>query len=41
VSERDQELLERYGCSSGTRSPACGNYYEPRRYYYRARRHRR
>ena len=41
VSERDYELLERYGCSSGTRSPACGNYYAPRRYYYRARRHRR
>jgi hypothetical protein len=39
VSERDQELLERYGCLSGTRSPACGNYYVPRRYY-RARRHR-
>ncbi len=23
VSERDAELLERYGCLSGTRSPVC------------------
>ncbi len=25
VSERDAELLQRYGCTSGTRSWACGN----------------
>lgn len=25
VSERDAELLERYGCSSGTRSAFCGD----------------
>lgn len=24
VSARDRELLERYGCLSGTNSPACG-----------------
>ncbi len=39
VSERDAELLQRYGCESGTRSPACrsGNHYRP--YYGRHRRH--
>lgn len=40
VSERDAELLERWGCSSGTRNPVCGNYDRPTRRYYRPRRHR-
>jgi hypothetical protein len=26
VSERDAELLQRYGCESGTKSPACPGY---------------
>ena len=33
ISSRDKELLERYGCLSGTNSPACGPAYrheEPR-----------
>ena len=41
VSERDAELLQRYGCESGTNSPACPGYrsrgythhYYSRRYY--------
>ena len=39
VAERDAELLERYGCTSGTRSPACGprhsgyRYYQPRHHH--------
>ena len=41
VSERDAELLERYGCLSGTNSPAC---HGGRRYYrhhtYKHHRHR-
>jgi hypothetical protein len=40
VSERDTELLERYGCSSGTRSAACGDRYDRPRRYYRSKRHR-
>ena len=39
VSERDAELLGRYGCSSGTRSAACGYDQRPR-HYYRSKRHR-
>ena len=33
VSERDAELLERYGCESGTRSAFCQRLAHPRRYY--------
>ena len=41
VTERDAELLQRYGCESGTNSPACPGYrdrgythhYYSRRYY--------
>jgi hypothetical protein len=36
VSARDAELLQRYGCYSGTRSPYCHGYHA--RHYYRARR---
>lgn len=36
VSARDAELLQRYGCYSGTRSPYCHGYRA--RHYYRARR---
>jgi hypothetical protein len=32
VSERDAELLERYGCLSGTRNPICERP-DARRYY--------
>jgi hypothetical protein len=38
TNARDAELLERYGCLSGTRSPACAPYHKRR--YYRSRRHR-
>lgn len=48
VSERDAELLERYGCLSGTDSPACHQGYSGYRYarprghrHYHHRRHRR
>ncbi|MGO4685659.1 hypothetical protein [Hyphomicrobium sp. 2TAF46] len=39
TNARDAELLHRYGCESGTRSPACrsGNQYRP--YYGRYRRY--
>lgn len=30
VSERDKELLGRYGCESGTRSPSCQNEQRPK-----------
>jgi hypothetical protein len=40
ISERDAELLERYGCLSGTGNPACGGWHPERRRYYRGRRHR-
>jgi hypothetical protein len=44
VSERDAELLERYGCTSGTNNPVCGEGYRGYRYYkqrgYKHRRHR-
>ncbi len=39
TNARDAELLHRYGCESGTRSPACGNG-RPEHYYY-SRRYRR
>jgi len=46
VSERDAELLQRYGCTSGTNSPACYQQgYNGYRYYkhrsYKHRKHRR
>ena len=43
VSERDAELLQRWGCTSGTRSPACGSQYDngSARYYRPRHRHRR
>ena len=43
VAERDAELLERWGCSSGTRNPVCGQGYTGYRYYRHRtlRRHRR
>ena len=37
LSERDKELLERYGCESGTPIAFCQGLAHPRRYY-RARR---
>ena len=39
VSERDAELLERWGCSSGTRNPVCDQGYREYRHY-RHRKHR-
>jgi hypothetical protein len=39
VSERDAELLERYGCLSGTRSAFC-QAQSYRRYRYRSRKQR-
>jgi len=47
VSERDAELLQRYGCTSGTNSPACHQGYRSYRYYkhhsykHRTHKHRR
>ena len=41
VSERDAELLERYGCLSGTRSQFCERPYQGRRYYRERRRDKR
>jgi hypothetical protein len=38
TNARDAELLERYGCYSGTASAFCQRLAHPRRYY-RARRH--
>lgn len=44
VSEQDAELLERYGCTSGTDNPVCHQGYRSYRYYkqrgYKHRRHR-
>jgi len=40
VSEQDAELLQRYGCLSGTNSPACRQGYQSQRYYYSDRRHK-
>lgn len=44
VSERDAELLQRWGCTSGTNNPVCGGGYSGYRYYkhrtYKHRRHR-
>lgn len=39
VSERDAELLQRYGCTSGTINPVCPG--QHRRPYYGGRRYRR
>lgn len=42
VSERDAELLQRYGCTSGTDNPACHQgyrYYKHRSYKHRRHRH--
>ena len=33
ISARDAELLERYGCESGTRNAFCQALNHPRRYY--------
>ena len=41
VSERDAELLERWGCLSGTRSEFCQRQSQGRRYYRERRRDRR
>ncbi len=40
VSERDAELLERWGCLSGTDNPFCYKLSHPRRAYHRAHRRR-
>jgi len=41
VSEHDAELLERWGCLSGTRNPVCERGNQGRRYYREGRRNRR
>ena len=41
TNARDAELLERYGCYSGTRSTFCQRLAHPRRYYRARRRVRR
>jgi hypothetical protein len=41
VSEHDAELLERWGCLSGTRNPVCDRSNQARRYYRERRRYRR
>ena len=41
VSEHDAELLERWGCLSGTRNPVCERGNQARRYYRERRRYRR
>ena len=41
VSEHDAELLERWGCLSGTRNPVCERGNQGRRYYRERRRDRR
>jgi hypothetical protein len=41
VSERDAELLDRWGCTSGTRNPVCERGNQGRRYYRERRRDRR
>ena len=38
TNARDAELLERYGCYSGTRSAFCQHLSHPRRYYLARRR---
>jgi hypothetical protein len=40
TNSRDAELLERYGCLSGTRSAFCERLDHPRRKTYRAKRKR-
>jgi len=39
TNAHDADLLERYGCYSGTRSPFCQNLSHPRHYYRVRRRH--
>ena len=39
TNARDAELLERYGCYSGTRSAFCQRLAHPRHYYRAPRRH--
>ena len=39
TNARDAELLERYGCYSGTRTAFCQHLAHPRRYYRVRRRH--
>ena len=41
VSEHDAELLQRWGCLSGTRNPVCERSGQGRRYYRERRGHRR
>jgi len=41
VSEQDAELLQRWGCSSGTQNPVCGSGYRSGSRYYRHRPHHR
>ena len=41
VSEHDAELLQRWGCLSGTRNPVCERSGQGRRYYRERRRDRR
>ena len=41
VSEQDAELLQRWGCSSGTQNPVCGSGYRGGYRYYRHRPHHR
>jgi hypothetical protein len=41
VSEQDAELLQRWGCSSGTQNPVCGSGYRSGYRYYRHRPHHR
>ena len=40
TNERDAELLERWGCLSGTRSNFCERQHNGRHYYRAQRRHR-
>lgn len=44
VSEQDADLLQRYGCTSGTNNPVCHRGYSSYRYYkprtHKHRRHR-
>lgn len=41
ISAYDAELLRRWGCLSGTRSPFCERRFDRRRYYRERRRERR
>ena len=39
VSERDAELLDRWGCTSGTDNPYCDRQYRERRHHHKHRRY--